>query len=148
MLVKMTQRESRSMNCVRKPRRICWASSRILRPSLPFCASPRSPAVLPTSSPRCTFYDLIFSFWFCLFSQVSVSDFFLCFIVSVITERWWGCRLRKCWRWFPRSRRRLWEKFTRRRNTCPSICVPRRPGPFVEGSPNTRFRRLCFDRIF
>lgn len=74
-----------------------------------------------------------------LFSKgkVFVSDIVVFFLGN--TERWWGCRLHRCWRWYRRSRRRLWGKFTRRRSTCLSICVPRRPGPFGEGLPSTRY---------
>ena len=54
-------------------------------------------------------------------------------------ERLWGCLLRRFWLWFHRSKRGLWEKLTRRRSTCHSICVPRRLGPLGEGLPSARY---------
>lgn len=49
------QRESRSTSWDRNRRRSCWINWRISRLSLLYFALPRSPAVLLTNSPRCTF---------------------------------------------------------------------------------------------
>jgi hypothetical protein len=134
------------MSCVRIRRQSCWTSSRISRRIFSSSVSPRSPAVHPTSSPRCTlslsgfiFEKQSLCFWYCCW-------YFLGGFLGN-TERWWGCRLRRCWRWYRRSRK-FWGKFTRRRSTCLSICIPRRRGPFGKGfhAPGI-YRYLCFDII-
>ena len=48
-----SQPGSRCTSCAERARRICKRSSRSLNRSSPSYASPRSPAGLPTSSPKC-----------------------------------------------------------------------------------------------
>ena len=71
------------------------------------------------------------SFWF--------FGYLIWVFVFGYAERLWGCLLRRFWLWFHRSKRGLWEKLTRRRSTCHSICVPRRLGPLGEGLPSARY---------
>lgn len=141
VFVKMPQRESRSTSCVKRQRRSCSTSWRISRPNLPSSASPRSPVAHPTSSPRCTLSLPLFGLYFSVFSKNKLLVYWYLIWVFVFgyTERLWGCRSRRYWLWFHRSKRGLWEKLTRRRSTCHSICVPRRLGPLGEGLPSARY---------
>lgn len=83
LFVKMSQRESRSMSCVRNRRLSCWTSSRISRRSFPSSASPRSPAVHPTSSPRCTLSHSLSGF---IFERQSLCFWYCCFFFWVIQK--------------------------------------------------------------
>lgn len=61
-----SQPGSRCTSCGERARRICRHSSRSLSRSSPSYASPRSPAGLPTSSPRCACLTALSpSFLFC-----------------------------------------------------------------------------------
>ena len=141
----MPQRESRSTSCVKRQRWSCSTSWRTSRPSLPSSASPRSPVAHPTSSPRCTLSLSLslslFGLYIFVFSNNKLLVFWYLIWVFVFgcAERLWGCLLRRFWLWFHRSKRGLWEKLTRRRSTCHSICVPRRLGPLGEGLPSARY---------
>ena len=60
-----SQPGSRCTSCGERARRICRRSSRSLSRSSPSYASPRSPAGLPTSFPRCACLTALSPFLFC-----------------------------------------------------------------------------------
>lgn len=60
-------------------------------------------------------------------------------ICDAFAVKWWGYQLPKCWLWYRRSRRRLWEKHIRTRSFCHLIFVPRRPELSEGASPSIRY---------